>query len=245
MPKWNEAKVIQIINETATTRRFFLAPPAEGASDFIAGQFITLDLPIHETRQKRWRSYSIANAPNVDGELELCIVKLEGGLGTTYLFDEIEVGSIIKYKQPAGVFTLKQPIERDLVLICTGTGVAPFRSMIHHIYQQGIPHQKIHLIFGTRTQSDVLYLQEFADLAKKEDSFSYSLALSRADSLPERDGVDLQKGYVHQVYEKSYKEVRPDVQFLICGWQNMVDEAEANLKAMGYEGVQVKVELYG
>jgi len=245
MPKWNEAKVTNIINETATTRRFFLAPQDGGASDFIPGQFITLDLPIHETRQKRWRSYSIANAPNADGELELCIVKLEGGLGTTYLFDEVEVGSMIKYKNPAGVFTLRQPIERDLVLICTGTGVAPFRSMIHHIYQQGISHQKIHLIFGTRTEEDVLYLEEFADLARAEDSFSYSLALSRGEILLELEGVDLYKGYVHPIYQNLYKEVRPDVQFLICGWQNMVDEAEANLKGMGYEGAQVKVELYG
>jgi len=245
MPKWNEAKVTKIIDETASTKRLFLAPQDGGASDFIAGQFITLDLPIHETRQKRWRSYSIANAPNADGELELCIVKLEGGFGTTYLFEEIKAGSVIEYKQPAGVFTLRQPIERDLVLICTGTGVAPFRSMIQHIYQQGIPHQKIHLIFGTRTEADVLYLEEFANLAKKEDSFSYSLALSRADVLPDHEGVDLHKGYVHPIYQELYKELRSDVQFLICGWQNMVDEAEAQLKEMGYTDGQVKVELYG
>jgi len=237
MPKWNEAKVIKVIDET----------PQEGAAkDFIPGQFITLDLPIHEVRQKRWRSYSIANAPSEDGVIELCIVKLEGGLGTTYLFDSVQVGSVIKYKAPAGVFTLKQPLERDLVLICTGTGVAPFRSMIHSIYQQGLAHQKIHLIFGTRTKADVLYLDEFQQLANEQDSFSYTVALSREEIQNEsNDQTNWIKGYVHQAYADKYAEVRSDIQFLICGWQNMVDEAEANLKSMGYTNAQVKLELYG
>ena len=100
MPKWNEAKVIKIVNETATTRRFWLQAVKGGEASFVPGQFVTLDLPIHETRQKRWRSYSIANAPSEEGVFELCIVKLEGGLGTTYLFDAVEVLSLIHISEP-------------------------------------------------------------------------------------------------------------------------------------------------
>jgi len=246
MPKWNEAKVIKILDETASTKRFWLEPIDDGACEFIPGQFITLDLPIHETRQKRWRSYSIANPPREDGLLELCIVKLDGGLGTSYLFEEVEVGSILKYKNPAGVFTLRHPIERDLVLICTGTGVAPFRSMIKHIYAQKIPHQNIHLIFGTRKKNDILYLAEFETLAQQEVSFTYSVSLSREELESSTDSpVQWHKGYVHPIYISQYNEIREDIQFLICGWQNMVDEAETKLKEMGYADSQVKVELYG
>lgn len=245
MPKWNNAKVIKIENETAVTKRFWLQAEEGGETNFIPGQFITLDLPIHETRQKRWRSYSIANAPSDTGVFELCIVKLEGGLGTTYLFDSIVVGSDVIYKKPAGVFTLRKPIDRDLVMICTGTGVAPFRSMIQDIYMQKIPHQNIHLIFGTRKKEDVLYLEEFQQLAEQEDSFSYSVALSRQELLPKDSSVFWHKGYVHPIYLEQYKDLREDIQFLICGWQNMVDEAEAELKSLGYSNTQVKLELYG
>jgi len=246
MPKWNEAKVVKIINETANTRRFWLQPVEGEVPDFRPGQFVTLDLPIHETRQKRWRSYSIANAPQKDSPLELCIVRLPEGLGTTYLFDSVEEGSSITFKKPAGIFTLREPIDRDLVLICTGTGVAPFRSMIQHIFANNIPHQKIHLIFGTRKKEDVLYLKEFEDLATREDSFSYSVALSREEELPGNESaIDWRKGYVHPVYSSLYGAVKEDVQFLICGWQDMVDEAEAALLKMGYPKEQIKVELYG
>ena len=246
MPKWNEAKVIKIVNETASTRRFWLQPVEGEVPDFRPGQFVTLDLPIHETRQKRWRSYSIANAPQKDSPLELCIVRLPEGLGTTYLFDSVEEGSSITFKKPAGVFTLREPVDRDLVLICTGTGVAPFRSMIQYIYGNDIPHQKIHLIFGTRKKADVLYLKEFEELAAQEESFTYSVALSREEELPSNDSaVNWHKGYVHPVYDTAYGEVREDIKFLICGWQDMVDEAVLNLKTLGYEDKQVKMELYG
>ena len=241
MPKWNEAKVIKIVNETATTRRFWLQAVKGGEASFVPGQFVTLDLPIHETRQKRWRSYSIANAPSEEGVFELCIVKLEGGLGTTYLFDAVEVGSTLTYKKPAGVFTLKKPIERDLVMICTGTGVAPFRSMVQNIYAQNIPHRKIHLIFGTRKKEDVLYLEEFQKLVEQEASFSYSIALSREEVLPTDSNVSWHKGYVHKIYQEQYGDFREDVQFLICGWQNMVDEAEEKLLLQGFERGKVKV----
>lgn len=245
MPKWNKAKVIRIENETDTTKRFWLRAEEGSEIDFIPGQFITLDLPIHETRQKRWRSYSIANTPSDAGVLELCVVKLEGGLGTTYLFESVAVGSEITYKKPAGVFTLKKPIDRDLVMICTGTGVAPFRSMIHDIYAQNIPHQNIHLIFGTRKKEDILYLDEFQKLAIQEDSFSYSVALSREEILSTDSKVSYHAGYVHQIYQERYQDIREDIQFLICGWQNMVDEAEENLLEQGFGRQQVKVELYG
>ena len=65
------------------------------------------------------------------------IVKLEGGLGTTYLFEEAKVGTEIKFKKPAGVFTLPADVsDKNLVFICTGTGVAPFRSMVFDLLKK-------------------------------------------------------------------------------------------------------------
>jgi ferredoxin-NADP reductase len=86
---WRNCTIIKIENETATTRRFWIE--VEGIDDFnfTSGQFITLDLPIHEQKNKRWRSYSIASAPNGTNIIELIIVLLEGGAGTTYLFQEL------------------------------------------------------------------------------------------------------------------------------------------------------------
>ena len=148
--EWVEGVITKIENETPNTKRFYFEIPSLEKFDFIPGQFVTLDLPIHEQKNKRWRSYSIASAPNGTNTFELVIVHLEGGLGTTYLFNEVAVGSKITLRGPQGVFTLPKNFDNDVYFICTGTGIAPFRSMITYIHENKIAHNNIHLIFGCR-----------------------------------------------------------------------------------------------
>lgn len=245
--KWYDSKVVRIEDESPTTKRFWLEVEGETEIPFQAGQFVTMDLPIHEKRLKRWRSYSIANAPDGINVLEFCIVHLEGGGATQYFFEEVRIGTSIRFKGPDGTFVLREPLDKDLVLICTGTGVAPFRSMIQDIVQQKKAHRKIHLIFGTRCANSILYREEFENLQKTLPDFRYSVALSREPAINAADfSFDVHAGYVHQVYLKDYQIARPDVDFYICGWSNMIDDAVANLLVeMGYDKSQVHYELYG
>ena len=237
--KWYDSQITKIEQMTPTTRRFWLEKKPEWDLAFQAGQFITLDLPIHEKRLKRWRSYSLAGGPEDKGDLELCIVKLEGGLASEYLFEEATIGTPIKFKGPAGAFTLSSQSAATLVFICTGTGIAPFRSMLRQMVTAGW-NQPVHLIFGTRQADGILYQKEMETLEAKFPNFKYSVALSREA----KEGC--YKGYVHQVYEQDYRTVQPDLHFYICGWSNMVDEAVKKLtEEMGYQKEQVHYELYG
>ena len=81
---WRTGKVVKIVDETYNTKRYFIRVDELDSFHFKAGQFVTLDLPIHEQKNKRWRSYSIASWPSGTNEYELLIVLLEGGAGTTY-----------------------------------------------------------------------------------------------------------------------------------------------------------------
>jgi CDP-4-dehydro-6-deoxyglucose reductase len=138
-----------------------------------------LDLPIHEKPNKRWRSYSIASWPDGTNVFELVIVLDKMGAGTNYLFNEIVVGSELTLRGPQGVFILKEPLDEDLILICTGTGIAPFRSMVHHIKNHNIPHKNIFLVFGCRTRSTLLYYEEMVGLQQEIPGFKYIPTLSR------------------------------------------------------------------
>jgi ferredoxin-NADP reductase len=238
---WLNGKIIKIADQSPTTKQFWIQVPDVECIDFRAGQFVIMDLPIHEKRLKRWRSYSIANAPDGTNVLEFSIVKLDGGLGTTYLFEEAKVGTEIKFKKPAGVFTLPADVsDENLVFICTGTGVAPFRAMVFDLLQQKKSFKSLHLIFGTRMEEGVLYREEFEKLAAERADFSYDVALSREES------DNFYKGYIHQIYQEKYKKKREDVKFYLCGWSQMVDEAVANLtEEIGFDKSQVVFELYG
>ena len=244
--KWYDGVIQRIEDASSTTKRFWVEVPAENTISFDAGQFITMDLPISPKRLKRWRSYSIANHPDDSNVLEFCIVKLEGGAGTTYLFEEAQIGTPIRFKGPSGAFVLPNEIDKDLVFVCTGTGVAPFRSMIGDLIQKKRAHQNIHLIFGTRYQEGVLYQEEFENWQQQLPNFKYSIALSREAQLPSSDQIEYVKGYVHQIYQQHYAEVRPDVSFYLCGWSNMIDDAVAKLTTeLGYDKSQIHYELYG
>jgi len=243
MPKWNPAKITRITQLSPTVRSFRLELPHHDALIFKPGQFLTLDLPIGETRRDGWRSYSIAAAPDGSNQAELCVVRLPHGKGTGFLFDEAEVGTEFPTKDPAGVFTLPAgPLTHDVVMICTGTGVAPFRAML----QQRLATEDVHfhLIFGCRTAEDLLYRKEFEGMAREYPNFTYAAAVSRED-LPTSRNLTTSRGYVHPVYEAAYANVREDVRFYLCGWAVMVDEAKARLLALGYQSNQIIEELYG
>jgi CDP-4-dehydro-6-deoxyglucose reductase len=248
---WRTAKIIRIENATASTRRFWFEVPELQSFDFKPGQFVTLDLPIHEKPAKRWRSYSIASWPDDTNIFELVIVLLEGGAGTHYLFNEASVGTEIPMRGPQGVFVLPEPIERDLFLVCTGTGIAPFRSMIHHILNYSIPHNDIYLIFGCRLLCDGLYGQELKQLEDKVDSFHYIPTFSRESP----DDPTIRTGYVHAIYEEICKQKMQVAEggdlrlnpahFYLCGWKNMIDEAKQRIVALGYDRKAIHQELYG
>ncbi len=237
---WYDGTVKKIALLAPGVRRILLEVPAVQRFDFQAGQFITLDLPIGDKRLQRWRSYSLANAPDGSNLLELCIVRSPDGAGSRYLFEQTEPGSTLRFKGPDGGFVLPEKIERDLVFICTGTGVAPFRSMLLDLQRSGQAHRGLHLIFGTRYESSILYRDELEALAQNLPGFRYDIVLSRQ---PDWSG---HQGYVHSVYLEQYHTMRPDVAFYICGWSNMIDEAVANLLiTLGYDRTQVHYELYG
>lgn len=237
---WHDGLVRKIETIAPGVRTFLVEAQGADRIDFRAGQFVTFDLPIGEKRLQRWRSYSIANAPDGSNLLEFCIVQSTGGVGSTYLFEEISVGAPLRFKGPDGGFVLPEKIEKDLVMVCTGTGIAPFRSMLLDLKNSGKPHRNIHLIFGARQESDILFREEMEALMRSMPGFQYDVALSR-----QADWVGT-KGYVHQIYLEKYATPRPDLDFYLCGWSKMIDDAVAHLLVdLGYERAQLHYELYG
>lgn len=234
---WRKGIVTKIEDHTHNTRRFWITVPDTASFDFVPGQFVTLDLPIHEKINKRLRSYSIASWPDGTNAFELLIVKAKDGVGTAYLFEEVTVGTELTFRGAQGVFTLPENINKDIFLICTGTGIAPFRSMIHDIYRHHRPAKNIHLLFGCRHREDLLYYDELKALEAEHPSFHYHPVLSR-------EQWEGHHGYVHAVYESLCKD-KPEALFFLCGWKNMVDEAKQRILALGYEKKDIHQELYG
>jgi len=236
LPQWQTGVVKRIEQATPNTRRYWIEME-EPVFNFKPGQFVTLDLPIHEQRNRRWRSYSIASMPDGGNTIELVIVYIEGGAASKYIFEEVKEGSTFTLRGPSGLFVLPDVIDKNLYLICTGTGIAPFRSMLNYINHHQLPHQQLHLIFGTRLREDLLYADEMRELEQMLPGFTYHPTLSR-------DEWEGEKGYVHAIYEALCLDHAPS-QFMLCGWRAMIDEAKERILKLGYDKKDIHLELYG
>lgn len=231
------SEVVEIIDVTPFVKRYFFRIPEMENFNFAPGQFVQLDLPIDS--KIKTRSYSIASAPEGNNIIELVISLNEQGLGTPYMFNEVKVGSKLPLSQPAGKF-MKPPVltDIDICLVCTGTGIAPFRSFLRDLVFRNIPHKNIDLIFGTRYERDILYREEMEQLSLTMPGFRFTSVLSR-----EETPSTSKKGYVHQIYMELYADKRP-AHFYLCGWKVMIKEAIQNLQDMGYDKKAIKFELY-
>lgn len=235
--EYHPAKVLSIIDESDVVKRFIIKVNDDFPFSFKAGQFTMLDLPIDSKVTNR--SYSIASAPSDDNTFELVIVIKVDGLGTPYLFNNISVGSQLMVSKAIGKFGLPENLEDDICFICTGTGIAPFRSMLLDIKNKGLSHKNIYMVFGNRWKKDVLYHQEMIELEKSIPGFKFIPVLSRENS----ESWDGEQGYVHAVYEKLFADKRP-AWFYICGWADMLKETRQRLEALGYDKKRIKFESY-
>lgn len=234
MEGYSESRVLDIRNISPFVRQFTLTYSQSHL--FVPGQFVILNLPIHS--EFSTRSYSIASAPNNEGWIELCIVHKPDGAGTDYLFASIKPGDSLWVSEPQGKFVLDREQKGSICLVCTGTGVAPFRSMIQEMLREGESLDRpVYLVFGNRYAQDILYREEWETLAAEDPRFHFLPVLSREESW---NGP---RGYVHEHYLPLAKG-DSSMCFYLCGWTQMVREAKNRLKELGFPRKQLKFELY-
>ncbi len=175
--------------------------------EFQSGQFVILNVPQDGKVVKR--AYSVASPPHESNMVELCIQHLEGGIASTYLW-KLKEGDAVSISGPHGKFTLQQPLDYEPVFMATGTGVAPFRAMIKHLFHINFTRD-VWLLFGTRYEHALLYESEFRSLANLRHNFHYIPTVSRPK---EWHG---ETGHIQQTFQK-YVTDPSNKQIYICGW---------------------------
>ena len=204
---------------------------------FVAGQFIQFLIPTEEKVQKR--SYSIACSPESfkrTGILEIAISLVEGGLASE-LFQNADIGLPVIISGPFGVLTLPDTISGQLVLAGTGTGIAPYRSMIPLLQEKAENGLSVTVVMGARHRSDLIYLEDFSAL----ENINCRVCLSRESDL--QNTHHEYPGYVQQQFADLNLIPETDLVYL-CGNPGMIDDAAAELKEAGFPPRQVKREKY-
>ncbi len=217
------------------TRHFKLTfdPPVD--FDFEAGQFVNIVADIDGKTVKR--PYSIDSPPHWKGYIDLCWKRVEGGLMTNHLW-KFHEGEKLTVQGPLGRFTLKRPLPKTIIFVSTGTGIAPFRSMIHSLFNENASCE-IWNIFGNRYVEDILYQEEFEKLAKEHKNFRNVFTVSR----PKPGTWNGETQYV-QFMLKKYIPDPKDKHIYICGLTNMINEVQKTALEMGFTKEQIFFEKY-
>lgn len=169
------------------------------------------------------RSYSIANAPQKDGRITLQIRRIENGQMSHYWFHEAKANDLLRMEGPLGTFCLRKNLASHLILLATGTGIAPIKAILEQI---SISHnlntyRKIHLYWGGRTEDDIYWQPNFPELPLK-----FTPVLSRSSDWQGK------RGYVQQAIIADSLNL-DDAVVYACGSEAMIHSAHERLTAEG------------
>jgi CDP-4-dehydro-6-deoxyglucose reductase, E3 len=227
-----QAKLIESALIAPDVKHFVFEAPEVEQFAFVPGQFVSIEHAVGE--KKITRAYSIASEPLGTNRFELCLDLVQDGLLSPLLFS-LKPGDTVEIRRPLGMFVLRDP-PRDSVLIATGTGVAPFRSMLRA--KLGGSSQRFTLVSGARHEEDLLYRGEFEEMAKRYPNFRFLPALSRPGAT-----WTGRTGYVQEHLAEAIGD-RRDLDVFLCGLKQMVDQVRTILKEMGFDRKQILFEKY-
>jgi ferredoxin--NADP+ reductase len=236
------------LNRTVSILR--IRPDSGHVTPFVPGQFIQIGLPAdaeaaHAEGQVAVRtklvkrSYSLASAPHDTEAYELCIAFVEEGRLTPKLRG-FDVGDRLWLDPaPKGMFTMERVDHgRDLVFVATGTGIAPFVSMLRHHGWNSPRFAHFVVVHGARTQSDLAYGDEFMAASRADRRVIYVPILSRE---PRTSGWTGLRGHVQTVLEPACFQSRTGFvldpassNVFLCGNPAMIDDVRVRLAARGF-----------
>src|ERR1039458_956807 len=220
------AQLVRSVPLSEFTKHLELEVKGTPRFGFVPGQWLSVKATAPDGEEFT-RAYSIASPPSDNGHVAFCLNRVDEGFMSNHLCG-LDEGAKITFQGPFGDFILRPPL-RDTVFIATGTGIAPFRSMLPWLLAEQERHQEreFWLLFGARREQDIYYREEFERLAADHTSFHFlpTLSCSAADW----QGL---RGYVQQ-HLSEIVGTRTDMHAYICGLDKMVKANRELLKKIG------------
>ena len=181
------------------------------------------------------RSFSFSSGPGAD-EVGFLIRNTTYGVLTTYLRERAKTGDKISFNGPLGSFYLRK-IERPVLFLAGGTGLAPFLSMLHKIEQDGASEHPIHLIFGVTNDADLVEVEKLEGYASRMSNFTFTCVVAAEESSYPN------KGFVtHHMKPEHLHDGFVDV--YLCGPPPMVDAVRKYLADQGIEPASFYYEKF-
>ena len=197
-----------------------LALPGDEPFAYEPGQYlkVLLDDGTH-------RSFSMASAPN-GNTVDFHVRQIAGGRFTSTHLPQLRAGDQLEVELPHGNFSLRKEDYRPLLMVATGTGLAPIKSMLESLMDDP-DCPPVWLYWGMRSAADLYLHDEIATWGERLYDFQYVPVLSRAD-----DRWQGRRGYVHEAVAADLGDLSEHAIYL-CGSPNMIHDAKQTFMVLG------------
>ena len=196
--------------------------PANEKLVFLAGQYIDFLL-----KDGSRRSFSIATPPHAADLIELHVRHVAGGQFTDHVFGKMKERDILRCEGPLGTFFLREDSDKPIVFVASGTGFAPIKAVIEHMFHKGVARPAT-LYWGGRRPKD-LYMNALAEgWAAEHPGFTYVPVISEART---EDAWQGRTGFVHRAVMQDFPDLS-GYQVYACGVPVMVDAARKDFTAL-------------
>jgi ferredoxin-NADP reductase len=237
-PERLELCVADIIDETSSTKTLRLVSKENYLPPFLAGQYIALFLEVGGIRTSR--PYSISSQPNQVGYYDITIRRVENGLVSNYLLDEVKRGDTLISSGPAGNFYFNPLIhKKTIVCIAGGSGITPFMSMIREIIECGLD-RTVYLFYGSKTTEDIIFGDEITRFADKFENIRFIPVI---EAPPKEYGGAC--GFVTREVLREVLDNIDEKSFFICGPLGLYDFCLPQVEDLGVPRRKIKQEMYG
>lgn len=242
---WMNLKVVQAITETHDTKTFVMIDADEGGRpwDYWAGQYLTFRFD-SLTDKPVVRSYTMSSSPNQGETCAFTVKRVENGLVSNWLCDNIKEGSILRARGPIGRFIYEPEKDREhLVMVAAGSGVTPFVSIMREycdrLGQPGAP-KKMTLLVSYRTREDLILNEDLKVFANKPGC-NVLITLSRDESAP----ASYWRGRISSaMIKKSVDGNFANTTFMSCGPEAIMSLTKDVAKEQGVPDNQIKTESF-
>lgn len=228
-PRYYDLTVKEIIQETPDTISIVFEQPSQNPVQYKSGQFLTLIAPVNGKEVRR--AYSLCSSPFVDKDLAVTVKRVDGGLLSNDLADNLKAGQKIRVMEPMGQFTTEYSRERKrhLVMFAGGSGITPMMSIIKSILTQE-PESIVSLIYCNRDIDSIIFRDALDQMQTRDEGRLHVIHV--LDNAPMN-----WQGYSgllnHEMLTKLFERV-PDwgmtnTTYLMCGPEGMMKNVESLL----------------
>jgi ferredoxin-NADP reductase len=230
-------QLVRVIQQTPDAKTLRFAVMDNRHFQARPGQFLTFNFLFDG--KKVVRCYSICSSAATSGYVEITPKRVDNGCASVFLNDRAAVGMTVEANGPFGQFCFDESRHKRIVLIAGGSGITPMMAMLRYIDDLCLPTH-VTLLYAVRTERDIIFEIELAELKARLKNFGYYVVLSQPPV-----GWAGPHGRINGRIVKDLVKEPGSSDFFLCGPGPFMDAARKIIIGLGVEPGRITQESFG